>query len=202
MANDPGSQTRFSLLHRLKEEPDNQNVWGEFVDRYAPRIYAWCAHWRLQDADARDVTQDVLLKLAEKMRSFTYDPARSFRAWLKTLTRHAWSDFVTGSQHRLARGTGSPEVGELLSNVAAGADLANHLKDQFDLELLEEARLRVQWRVDPTSWDAFRLTALENVPGAEAACALGLSVAALYKAKSRVLKMLQNEVQEMERAEA
>src|SRR5262249_56687691 len=105
MASEPPSQPRVSLLLRLRQQPDDAGTWREFVDRYAPRVYAWCRHWRLQDADAKDVTQEVLLKLAEKMRTFTYDPSRSFRAWLKTLTRHAWSDFVNNRQRRLARGT-------------------------------------------------------------------------------------------------
>jgi RNA polymerase sigma-70 factor (ECF subfamily) len=64
------------------------------VDRYGPQIHAWCRRWGLQETDARDVTQTVLLQLASKLRTFTYDPAQRFRGWLKTLTHHAWSDFL------------------------------------------------------------------------------------------------------------
>lgn len=52
-------------------------------------VYRWCRRWHLQDADAEDVTQAVLAKLTGKMGSFEYDPARSFRAWLKTVAHHA-----------------------------------------------------------------------------------------------------------------
>ena len=64
----------------------------------------------LQEADAQDVTQNVLLKLARKLREFSYDPSRSFRAWLKTLTHHAWSDFLE-SQQRAGLGSGARDLG-------------------------------------------------------------------------------------------
>src|SRR6516164_10979265 len=89
--NDSG--TRISLLGRLRRDPANQEAWAEFVEHYGRKIYHWSLRWGLQEADAQDVTQNVLLKLAEKMRDFDYDPARSFRSWLKTLARYACSDF-------------------------------------------------------------------------------------------------------------
>src|SRR5215467_63083 len=93
MARPPEPSTSVTLLARLGCACPGQQVWNEFVDRYGRKIYGWCRHWGLQEADAQDVTQDVLVRLAEKMRTFAYDPSRSFRAWLKTLTRHALSDF-------------------------------------------------------------------------------------------------------------
>ena len=51
----------------------------EFMARYGPKIHAWCRRWGLQEADAQDVTQMVLLRLSVKVREFVYDPSRSFR---------------------------------------------------------------------------------------------------------------------------
>ena len=82
-------RTRASLLLRLRQAPPDQEAWAEFVDRYGPQILAWCRRWGLQETDAQDVTQTVLLQLASKLRTFTYDPAQRFRGWLKTLTHHA-----------------------------------------------------------------------------------------------------------------
>src|SRR5262249_27719327 len=87
------TRTSASLLERLRA-PEDQAAWRDFAGRYGPKIYKWCLRWNLQEADAEDVTQNVLLKLAAKMRTFAYDPSRSFRAWLKTVTHHAWRDFV------------------------------------------------------------------------------------------------------------
>ena len=93
MAEGPYSRTSITLLGRLQSDPDDKEAWSEFVRRYGRIIFRWCRHWNLQEADAEDVTQNVLLRLAQKMPQFVYDPSRSFRAWLKTLTHHAWSDF-------------------------------------------------------------------------------------------------------------
>src|SRR5262249_27845754 len=83
------SETSPTLLGRLRLDPSDQASWKTFVQRYGPKIYGWCRGWNLQDADAQDVTQNVLLKLAAKLSTFHYDPAGSFRGWLKTLTHHA-----------------------------------------------------------------------------------------------------------------
>jgi RNA polymerase sigma-70 factor (ECF subfamily) len=99
-------------------------------------------------------------------------------------------------------GSGNSEVLELLNNVASGDDLAAHLKQEFDREVLEEAHNRVRRRVEPLSWEAFRLTAVDNLAGAVAAARLGLSVAAVFKAKGRILKMLQEEVRQLEALDA
>jgi RNA polymerase sigma-70 factor (ECF subfamily) len=197
MSNEHGSQTRLTLLSRLRQEPTNEAAWTEFLARYEHRVRAWCLGWGLQDADAADVTQNVLLQLSRKMRTFQYDPSGSFRAYLKTLTRHAWKDLI---EERKKKGvaSGDSAVQRLLEDMQADSGLVECLKEQFDLEVLEEAQTRVQWRVDVQSWEAFRLTALEDIPGAEAAQHLGMTVAAVYKAKSRILKMLQEEVQRVE----
>src|SRR5262245_46428727 len=88
------SSTSPSLLRRVAQGPTDQAACACFVERYAPRIYGWCRQWGLQEADAQDVTQDVLLLLAEKMRTFNYAPAGSFRGWLRALTHHAWLKFL------------------------------------------------------------------------------------------------------------
>src|SRR5262249_22702039 len=90
------SKTSATLLGRLQQVPADQAAWAQFTERYGRKIYAWCRRWNLQGADVEDLTQDVLLKLAEKMQTFVYDPAKSFRAWLKTVVRHAWSDSCSG----------------------------------------------------------------------------------------------------------
>lgn len=87
------SMTRITLLGRLQRNPSDATAWREFVEHYSPKIALWCRRWGAQDADADDITQMVLLKLSQKMSEFQYDPARSFRGWLKTIAHHAWYDF-------------------------------------------------------------------------------------------------------------
>ncbi|HEX8200128.1 MAG TPA: sigma-70 family RNA polymerase sigma factor [Isosphaeraceae bacterium] len=193
MASALDSPTSVTLLGRLRLNATDPVAWSEFVGRYGPEIYRWCRRWNLQDADAQDVTQIVLQKLARTMRSFAYDASLSFRGWLKTLAHHAWRDFAE-AQRRAGWGSGDDRVLELLRTVEAGEDLLGNLEVEFERELLEEAMARVRLRVTPRSWEAFRLLALEGRPGSEVASGLGLSVAAAYMAKNRVKTMLRREI--------
>jgi RNA polymerase sigma-70 factor (ECF subfamily) len=194
------SETRVTLLGRLRRAPANQAAWAEFVEHYGAKIYGWCRKWGLQEADAQDVTQNVLLKLAQKMREFTYDPSRSFRAWLKTLAHNAWCDLLENRQ-RPGLGSGDSRVGDMLLSVEARADLLKHLEAEFDREILEEAIVRVRLRVAPQTWSAFALTALEGLSGAEAASRIPMQVAQVFIAKRRVQKMLQEEVAKLDRTD-
>ena len=191
------SVTSPTLLARLRQEPDSQAAWAQFVDRYGRKIYGWCRQWRLQEADAEDVTQHVLVKLVQQMRKFAYNPTGSFRGWLRTVTHHAWSDFVA-DRGRGGRASGDPRTAECLNTLAARDDLVVHLEAQFDQEVLDEATCRVRLRVAPSSWEAFRLTALEELSGAVAAQKLGMQVWAVFKAKARVQQLLQEEITRLE----
>jgi RNA polymerase sigma factor (sigma-70 family) len=194
------SGTRVTLLGRLRRDPSDQRAWAEFVDHYGGKVLHWCRAWGLQDADAADVTQAVLLQLAVSMRDFAYDPGKSFRAWLKTVARHALSAFLD-RRARPGRGSGETQVHEQLCSVAARDDLLGRLEEGFDLELLGEAARRVRLRVEPRTWEAFELTAREGLSGAEAAARVGMQVSQVYVAKRRVRQMLQEEVGRLEQGE-
>jgi RNA polymerase sigma-70 factor (ECF subfamily) len=199
MSSSSDARTSTTLLERLRQSPADQAAWAEFVRRYGPQVYRWCRRWHLQEADAQDVTQAVLARLAAKMRSFAYDPAKSFRAYLKTLARYAWCDFLEASQQP-GGGSGGSEVLKRLETVEAGDDLVQRLNEQFDQELLAEAQERVRQRVEAHTWEAFRLTAVEGLSGAEAGSRLGMKVATVFKAKSKVQQMLREEVARLEEA--
>ena len=187
--------TRVTLLALLRQEPSDQAGWDEFVERYGRHIYRWCRQWKLQDADAEDVTQDVLVKLTQKLRTFAYDPSRSFRGWLKTVAHHAWRDFADSRRHA-QRAAGDSQ--ELMLTLEAREDLAQKLEEAFDLELLEAANVRVRLRVAPHTWEAFRLVALEGLPANDVAARVHLQVAMVYVAKGKVQKMLREEIGKLE----
>jgi len=191
--------TWVSLLGRLRRDPADPAAWGDFVDHYGPKIVAWCRRWRLQDADAQDVTQTVLLRLAAQMRSFAYDPSKSFRAWLKTVAHNAWRDVVLGQQ-RPGRGSGDSQVLALLAEVKAREDLMQRLEEEFDRELLQEAMARVRLRVEPRTWQAFHLAAVEGLSGAAVASRTGMKVATVFVARSKVQHMIKEEVQRLEQS--
>jgi len=191
MAADRESDTSLTLLERLQNNPADPQAWSLFVERYQPRIRAWCRNWGMQDSDADDVAQDVLLKLFAALRKFRYDPARSFRAWLKTVTQHAWSDFVSARCKDPGQNAGP--VDTIAESAEAKSDLERQIGDAFDAELLELAIHRVKKRVKPGTWAAFQFTVVEGLSGADAAKKLQIPVAHLFVAKNRVQKMLQEE---------
>ena len=193
----PESDTRVTLLGRLRAVPNDAATWWEFVAWYGRQVYAWCRAWGLQEADAQDVTQEVFLNLSVRLRQFRYDPAGSFRAWLKTVTHHAWQDFLA-RQGPPGRGSGGDSAIERLADVAARDDLERRLAEAFDQELLKEAAARVQLRVEPRTWEAFLLLAFEGWSGAESAERQGMKVATVFVARSKVQRMLREEIARLE----
>jgi len=191
---DPTSAT---LLGKVGLSPNDQVAWGRFVDLYGSRIRRWCRRWGLQEADSEDVTQDVLLRLAQKLGAFNYDPSRSFRGWLRTVTQNALADFLA-ARKRQCTGSGDDAVLEQLRSIQARDDLIEHLKDQFDSEIVALACARARERVEPQTWEAFRLTAYEGCSGDDVALRLGMTRATVFKAKSRVLGFLREEIKQLD----
>lgn len=192
------SVTSTTLLLRLQQSPSDEAAWGEFVSRYAPRIQGWCCRWGLQEADAQDVAQTVLLKLLRSLQSFRYDPQQSFRAWLKVVTHNAWQDWVRSRKTSSTRSNGDHER---LETLEARDDLAVWIENVYEQELLDQAVTRVRPRVLPQTWQAFCLTTYEGLSGAEVAERLGMAVTSVYKAKSNIQKLLEQEVRCLEGAQ-
>jgi RNA polymerase sigma-70 factor (ECF subfamily) len=192
----PTGSTLFVLLRA----PNDPEAWKAFVKRYGPLVYDWCRERHLQEVDAEDVTQNVLIKLAQRLRTFTYDAHKGrFRGWLRTLTQHALCDYLASKQGMV--GTGDSAVVERLEAVAARDDLLTKLAEAFDLELLEEARARVQLRVTARDWQIFEQVAVAGRPGPEVARELGMRPTAVLMAKSRVQTKLREEIRRLERGE-
>jgi DNA-directed RNA polymerase specialized sigma24 family protein len=138
--------------------------------------------------------------LAHHLRSFVYDPGRRFRGFLRTVAHNACMDYLDSTRRGVAAGDDSG-VHAVLESALAREDLAARLEEAFDLERLEMAQANVRRRVEPHTWEAFRLTALEGQSGADAADALHMQVGTVFKAKSKVQRMLREEIERLEREE-
>jgi RNA polymerase sigma-70 factor (ECF subfamily) len=198
MSDASDAQTSATLLGRLRDHADRE-AWVAFVERYGRQVYGWCRARGLHDADAEDITQEVLMALAGALRSMVYDRRQGkFRNYLRVVTRRAIGNFLA-REGRSGR-AGSARVQELLESVEAGEGLAARLEGEFDLELLEIAVGRVSQRVDARTMAAFRMTAVEGLGGDAVAEQLGMQVTAVYMARSRVQKMIREVIQELEGA--
>jgi RNA polymerase sigma factor (sigma-70 family) len=192
MSANPDNDTSITLMVRVQQDPADARAWDEFVHRYQPMIRAWCLRWGSQPSDADDVAQQVLLKLLTAMKKYRKVTGSGFRGWLKTVTHHAWLDFVASRRPFAEQGVG--HIDSLADSSDALADLEQEMEHAFEREYLELAMHRVEGRVKPTTWEAFRLTSIENMTGVEAAEKLNMQVSNVFVAKHRVMKLLEEEV--------
>lgn len=178
--------TPVSLIDRLVHSPDRA-AWDRFVELYTPLLVAWCRRLGLSDADVADYTQDVFVVLVEQLPRFRYDPNGSFRAWLKTVLLNAW--------RKRAR-KGAREAGHLLdADAVPQTDPGDLLAEAEHREaLVRRALALMQTDFEPATWQACWQFVVEDRPAAEVAAALGISVNAVYLAKSRVLRHLRTEL--------
>lgn len=192
----PQHKTRGTLLSRVRDISDAE-AWREFVGDYGPLILRWCEKHGLQPADSADVVQDVLARLVSAMRTFEYNPGRGrFRGWLKSVTQNAVIDFVKARQ-RPGEGSGDSAIGRILDACESGdtvEELSRAFEQQAEIEMLREAEARVKLRVKPNNWEAWRLSIREELKAVEVAQRLNMELTDVYVARSRVSKMLKEEV--------
>jgi RNA polymerase sigma-70 factor (ECF subfamily) len=190
--------TRASLLVRLRD-PQDHDAWQQFFHVYASVVYGFARRRGLQDADAADLMQDVLRRVAMAAGKLDYDPRKgTFRGWLFTVTRNRLSDFLNGRQRQVA-GPGGSDGQRLLNEQPAASDSADGSgawDQEYQQGVLRWAMERVRGEFQENTWQAFRQTAVEGKSPKEVADALKMSPGAVYVAKSRVLARLKIEVQQ------
>lgn len=190
--------TRYSLLLRI-QDPRNQAAWAEFVGIYEPLIYRLARRKGLQDADARDLCQDVFRAVARAARRWIPDPERgSFRGWLFQIARNLLLN-VLRHQRRHPRGTGDSDLLRLLeAQPAADDEYWRAIEDEYRRELFQAAARSIEPEFARSTWQAFWQTAVLAREVAVVAGELQLSSGAVYIAKSRVLARLRQRVQQIE----
>jgi RNA polymerase sigma factor (sigma-70 family) len=189
--------TRASLLVRLRDQRD-EAAWAQFVDLYAPLLYGYARKQGLQDADAADLSQEVLSAVAGSVGRLEYDPQRgAFRNWLFTVVRRKLANWRAAAGQRVS-GSGDTAMHELLEACPGPADAAPEWEAEWDRRLFAWACEQVRRDVTDSTWQAFWRTAVDGLPGKKAAAELGMTVAAVYLARSRVLARLKELVQSVQ----
>ncbi len=180
--------TIISLLQRLtdKTQSSYRGAWEEFVRLYTPLLLHWAHRLGLQEHDASDLVQEVLLLLVRKLSAFRHDPRKSFRGWLRTVLLNKWRD---------GRATVTPVPLEGEAEPAAPADAQALEEREYRLYVLGRALRLMQAEFEPATWQACWDTVVCDRPAAEVAEGLGLSVNAVYLAKSRVLARLRRDLE-------
>lgn len=178
--------TPASLLHRLRQ-PADRRAWDEFAELYVPVLFQWARAIGLQDADAADLVQDVFAHLMTRLPVFDYDRDGSFRGWLRTVLVNRRRE-----QLRRRRPTGLDDVA--LANLADSEVADPFASGVYRQALLRQALGRLKGTVSDLHWRAFEAVALDGRPAPAVARELGLSLNAVYVAKSRMLQTLREEL--------
>ena len=186
--------TRVSLLVRLGDSRDAA-AWTQFVDLYAPLVYGYARKQGLQDADAADLAQDVLVSVAGAVGRLEYDPSRgSFRSWLFTIVRRKLSNRRRAQRTR-REGTNGSVSETFLEQCPAPRSEQDQWEAEWERGLFAWACEQIRKDVTANTWQAFWRTAVEGESGKQVAADLGLSIPAVYHARSRILARLKELVQ-------
>jgi RNA polymerase sigma-70 factor (ECF subfamily) len=183
-----------TLLEQVRAgRPD---AWRRLVDLYGPAVYRWCRQLGVSQADAADVVQEVFAAVAADVGRFRRDrPGDSFGAWLRVIARHRVCDHFRRRQGRPVAKGGTSAYDRLL-NLAEAAEessLSQSVEKEswFCRRVLDLVRAEFEAR----TWEVFWQIAVDGRSPAEVAAALELSLPAVYKAKSRVLRRLRQELE-------
>lgn len=198
-------ETRESLIIQVKN-PSNRDAWGKFVDLYRPVIHRIAVARGMQDADAQDLTQQVLMAVASSIGRWEKSgEATRFRHWLRRVARNAIVNAV--SRRPPDQATGTSSIQNLLIELPERAGNQHDVETDslIELEYRRELYLRaaafVRTDVDPVTWRAFEMTVIGGISNADAAQELGKSIGTIYASRSRVMKRLRAAIAEIEEAQ-
>jgi RNA polymerase sigma-70 factor (ECF subfamily) len=195
--------TSLSLLERVRQ--DDPEAWRKFCAFYGPVVYRWARRSELQPEDAADIVQEVFCSAASSIGLFNHSGSKAaFRGWLRTITRNKIVDHVrkqasspikaSAAIERLAGPEDNHENEEDVSEDEIGEDNASEDDLLVVSTVVRRAIDLMQTEFEETTWRAFWQTAVEGRSGADVAENLGLTIGAVYKSKSRVLRKLRDEL--------
>lgn len=196
-APDSSVSASSSLLARL--QASDRDAWQRLVDMYGPGVFWWCRQSGLQAEDAADVFQEVFRAVAGAIGDFRGEIiGGSMRSWLRAITRNKICDHIRRRQ-RQPQAEGGTSALEKLAQVTASSGVleqpeASEAPDPLWARALEAIRVDFQHH----TWQAFWQVVVDARPAAEVAAELGMSLEAVYQAKSRVLRRLREEMQGLE----
>ena len=192
--------TRESLLARVKD-PQDDDAWRTFVAIYRPVIYRLARSRGLQDADAEDLTQQVLASVAKAIGRWEPDPAKGrFRSWLSRIVRNAAMNALTRRHPDVAAG-GTDMVQRLEQQPEPDDSSLGDFDHEYQRAVFRWAQDQVRPEFQESTWDAFWLTTVEGQSVEQAADRLGKSLGAVYAARSRVMRRLKETVRHFEDSE-
>jgi RNA polymerase sigma-70 factor (ECF subfamily) len=185
--------TSATLLERLRDRTDAE-AWRRLVDLYSPLLTNWLRRHALQNADVEDLVQEVLTTVAREVPAFQHSGRTgAFRHWLRSILANRLREFWRANRIRPAA-TGDSDFAAFLDQLADPASGISRLWNQeHDQHLARRLLAMIEPQFAPTTWQAFRRVVLEGARPDTVAAELGLTVNAIFIAKSRILQRLRQE---------
>jgi len=175
----------------MAQDPE---AWQRLVDVYARCVYHWCRQAGLHSDDAADVVQEVFASVSKSFADFWGSPSHGhFRAWLRGITRHRVSDFFR-SRHGEPHARGGTTAQQGFLEIPESLDESGAAGPQEADSVWRRGLEAVQAEFEPRTWQAFWRVAVDGETSASVAAELEMTVAAVYKAKSRVLSRLRRQL--------
>ena len=193
-------ETRSTLLAQVRS-PDDREAWEEFVLIYQPVIYRMARRRGMQDPDAQDLVQKVLIRVAGAIDRWEKKPGARFRHWLRRVAKNSILSELSRSPKDAP--VGGSAVQELLAEQpAAVSDVEQELAFESMREQYLRAAMTVQSDVNVETWRAFELTVIDGNSCEAAAKIIGKSVGTVYAARSRVMRRLRDHIQRLEQSDS
>lgn len=188
-------QTRSSLIAQA-QSPEDRDAWDQFVLIYRPVIYRMARRRGMQDADAQDLSQDVLIRISKSIKGWVPQEGVRFRHWLRKVASNAIVTALTKSKPLgIVNGSAAEQI---LAETPEASAVTSELHDECFREQYLRAAAIVRVDVSSATWAAFERTVIQGQSCEEAAESLGKSLGTIYAARSRILKRLQLEIQRLE----
>ena len=176
------NSTSESLLIRLRQ-PGDQQAWSEFVRLYAPLIFSWARKTGIQVQDSRDIVQDVLSIVFQKLPEFRYERSKSFRGWLRTITLNKHREYCRRTKRLV-----SADQSALLKLAAATAESTWDL--DYRQALVDRALELIRHEFQTGTWEAVREFTTTGNSAATVAKKYDISVWTIYSGRSRMMTRL------------
>ena len=180
--------TPVSLLERLRHGAEDA-AWSRLVRLYTPLVYHWARRFGLRDQDAADLVQDVFALLLEKLPEFEYDPQRSFRSWLRTVTLNKWRE--NARRRTVQPAATAPAELAALPDPRTDDDFG---EAEYRRYVVQRALELMRTDFAEATWKACWETVVNERSTADVGNELGMTPGAVRVAKFRVLTRLRQEL--------
>lgn len=184
--------TSLTLIDRVRQA--DSHSWNIFVEIYQPLVRYWCRKSGVRQHDIDDVVQEVFTAVSKSLSRFRKASASdTFRGWLRQITRHKTGDYMRRI-YRDPESKGGDDHDQLLQQLPEAEPQADPEERAAAQEVWQRAFGMVRSGTEERTWKAFWRTTVDELNATEVADGLGMTSAAVRKAKSRMAIRLRLEL--------